>query len=317
MKLRDIFNMLLLAAIWGSSYLFIRIVAPVIGVSLTMGTRVLIAALFLSVLSLVYGQFPSFKKYWWQYLLLGALNMVLPNLLVVFSVMQLNASMGSVLNATTPLFTLLIARIWLKEKLSVAKITGLLLGIAGIVILVGWNPVVVNGKAMIAVLASILASVSYGVANVFTRIKFTGSKPMQTASGQMMGAAALVLPFMFAGTNAQTFSLPVFTPLLILGIVCTALAFIIYFKLVSSMGSVNTSMVTILVPFFGILWSAVFLKEPVTIGLLIGLIFIITGLTLVIRSANHSARTVVKVPVIVSKTNDVSPLLTVITKKIL
>lgn len=308
--------MLVLAAIWGSSYLFIRMVAPVIGVSLTMGTRVLIAALFLSVLSLVYGQFPSFKKYWWQYILLGALNMVLPNLLVVFSVMQLNASMGSVLNATTPLFTLLIARIWLKEKLSVAKITGLLLGITGIVILVGWNPVAVNGKTMIAVVASILAAVSYGFANVFTRIKFTGSNPMKTASGQMIGAAALVLPFLFAGGDAQTFSLPVFTPLLILGIVCTALAFIIYFKLVSSMGSVNTSMVTILVPFFGILWSAVFLNEPVTIGLLIGLIFIITGLTLVIRSANQSARTMVKVPGIVSSANDVSPLLTVVSKKI-
>lgn len=282
--------MLALAAIWGSSYIFIKMIAPAIGVQLTMGARVLIAALFLLITSLLYGQFPSFKKFCWQYILLGAFNMVLPNLLVVFSVMQLNASMGSVLNATTPLFTLLIARIWLKEKLSLAKISGLLIGIAGIVILVGWNPIAFNNRTLLAVAASVLAAVCYGIANVFTRKNFSGSNPMQTATGQMLGAAVLVLPLLFSGNNSKLFTAPVLTPLLLLGIVCTALAFIIFFKLVSSIGSVNTSLVTILVPVFGIFWSAVFLDEPVTIGLLIGLIFILTGLTIVIRSGNQPAR---------------------------
>lgn len=317
MKPADILRMLLLAAIWGSSYLFIKLIAPVIGVQLTMGARVMIAALFLAVISMVKGQFPSFKKYWWQYILLGAFNMVLPNLLVVFSVMRLNASMGSVLNATTPLFTLLIARIWLKEKLSFTKITGLLLGIAGIVILVGWNPIAINNKTLLAVAASITAAVCYGIANVLSRVKFAASNPMQTASGQMIGAAMLVVPFLFTDTNPDFFSAPVLIPLLMLGIVCTALAFIIFFKLVSNIGSVNTSLVTILVPVFGIIWSAIFLHEPVTIGLVIGLVFIITGLTLVMRSGNKQLRLNVSISRFLTKAKTVSRSINLVKKEIL
>ncbi len=301
--------MLLLAAIWGSSYLFIKLIAPVVGVQLTMAARVMIAAVFLVIVSLLNGQFPSFKKYWWQYILLGAFNMVLPNLLVVFSVMQLNASIGSVLNASTPLFTLLIARIWLKEKLSLIKITGLLLGIIGIVILVGWNPIAINSKTLLAVTASIAAAVCYGIANVLSRVKFSGSNPMQTASGQMIGAAVLLLPIMFNTSGHQVFPSAVIAPLLILGIVCTALAFIIFFKLVSSIGSVNTSLVTILVPVFGIIWSALFLQEPVTKSLLVGLILIVAGLTLVLYWGNKPVRIEISITKGVAKTRIVSGLL--------
>jgi drug/metabolite transporter (DMT)-like permease len=113
MKSTDILRLLLLAAIWGSSYIFIRIVAPVMGVATTMGLRVIIAALFLTVIALLTRQYPLIKKFWWQYLFLGAFNLVIPTTLVVFSVVRLNASMSSVLLSTAPIFTLLISRIWL------------------------------------------------------------------------------------------------------------------------------------------------------------------------------------------------------------
>lgn len=289
MKPKSILLLVILAATWGSSYLFIKLIVPAIGVPLTMAGRMVTGALFLALVALFAGRFPRLKKYWWQYLVLGALNLVVPNLLIAFSVMRLGASMGSILNAIGPLFTLLIARIWLKEALTAAKLTGLLLSITGVVVLIGWNPVPFNSQAALAIAASVGAAISYGFANVFTRVRFAGRNPMQTSSGQLLGAALLVLPVIYFQASPAVFTTGVLIPLLVLGIVCTALAFILYFKLIDSIGSVNTSLVMILVPVFGVLWSAIFLQERVTIGLVIGLALIVGGLVLVLRPAQFHA----------------------------
>jgi drug/metabolite transporter (DMT)-like permease len=187
-----------------------------------------------------------------------------------------------------PLFTMLIARVWLKEALTSRKLLGLLLAIGGLVMLIGWNPIPLNSKSAWAIAASVTAAICYGFANVFSRVKFANRNPMQTSSGQLLGAAVLVLPVVLHHRELAVFSARILGPLLVLGILCTALAFIIYFKLIDSVGSVNTSVVMILVPFFGVLWSAIFLGEPVTTGLIIGLLLIIAGLSLILRPARKS-----------------------------
>ena len=155
MKAKDIFRLLLLAAIWGSSYLFLRIAAPAIGITLTMGLRIAIAALFMILVFSFLNKLPEYKLYWKQYLVLGVLNLVLPFALVTFAVANLNASIGAILNATTPLFTMIISSYWMKEKMSVRKLIGLFIGLMGLVILVGWIPVELNGNTILALAFSL------------------------------------------------------------------------------------------------------------------------------------------------------------------
>jgi drug/metabolite transporter (DMT)-like permease len=291
MKPKDLLGLLLLAAIWGSSFLFIKMVVPSVGVGITMSMRVMIAAAFLVVVVCVNGQVPDLKKNGGRYLILGLLNLVLPIALIVFSVSKINASTAALLNAMTPLFTMLIARFWLNEKLGLQKISGLVLGLAGIIVLVGWNPMPLDSSVGWAILASLGAAISYGFGNVFSRIKFAGTEPMKTATGQMIVAAVFVSPILFTDTAAGMVYTDMLLLLMVLGIVCTAFAFILYFKLISRIGSVNTSMVTILVPVFGTLWSAIFLDEPVTLSLLLGLLLILGGLVFSLRPASAKAET--------------------------
>lgn len=282
MKPKDIIQLFLLAAIWGSSYLFLRIVTPAIGVSMTMGVRILIAALVMVTVFGIIKKRPKYSLYWKQYLVLGVLNLVLPFSLTSYAVTYLNASIGAILNATTPLFTMILSSLWLKEKLTHKKVIGLVVGLAGLVVLVGWIPLEISTNVILSLLFSLLAALSYGLGSVYTRIKLKGSEPLKTATGQLSAAALLVIPFI---TNAYTET--VFTPqiaiiLLVLAVLCTAVGYALYFRLIASIGSTNASLVTLLVPVFSLLWSILFLHETITPALLIGLAMILGSLKLVI-----------------------------------
>ena len=282
MKAKDIIRLLLLAAIWGSSYLFLRIAAPAIGISMTMGLRITIAALFMILVFSFLNKLPEYKLYWKQYLVLGMLNLVAPFALVTFAVANLNASIGAILNATTPLFTMIISSYWMKEKMSVRKLTGLFIGLMGLVILVGWIPIELNGRTILALAFSLLASLSYGIGAVYTRIKFRQSPPMQTATGQISAAALLVLPLLIFSNSSYDLNLNMAIVVLVLALICTALGYALYFKLISTIGSINASLVTMLVPVFSLIWGIVFLGETLTPGLLAGLALILGSLKLVL-----------------------------------
>ena len=282
MKAKDIIRLLLLAAIWGSSYLFLRIAAPAIGISMTMGLRITIAALFMILVFSFLKKLPEYKLYWKQYLVLGMLNLVAPFALVTFAVANLNASIGAILNATTPLFTMIISSYWMKEKMSVRKLTGLFIGLMGLVILVGWIPIELNGRTILALAFSLLASLSYGIGAVYTRIKFRQSPPMQTATGQISAAALLVLPLLIFSNSSYDLNLNMAIVVLVLALICTALGYALYFKLISTIGSINASLVTMLVPVFSLIWGIVFLGETLTPGLLAGLALILGSLKLVL-----------------------------------
>jgi drug/metabolite transporter (DMT)-like permease len=282
MKAKDIFRLLLLAAIWGSSYLFLRIAAPAIGITMTMGLRITIAALFMILVFSFLNKLPEYKLYWKQYLILGMLNLVAPFALVTFAVANLNASIGAILNATTPLFTMIISSLWLKEKLSVRKVFGLFIGLMGMVILVGWIPVDLSGNTILALAFSLMASLSYGFGAVYIRINFMQSSPMQTATGQISAAALIVLPLLIFSNHGHEFNLNMTIVVLALALICTALGYALYFKLISSIGSTNASLVTMLVPVFSLIWSIVFLDESLTPGLLAGLGLIVGSLKLVL-----------------------------------
>ena len=285
MKWTNILLLVLLGAIWGSSFLFLRIVTPVVGATLTMSIRIVFAAGVMLILFGYLKQLPDYKVYWKQYFILGVLNLVLPFTLISYSISNLNASVGAILNATTPLFTMIISSWWLKEKMSFKKIVGIMVGLAGLIILVGWIPFDLTGKVIISVVSSLLASFSYGVGAVYTKVYLRNAQPLKTATGQMSAAALLVVPLMYNPASMEAFNITILIVVLILAVFCTALAYGLYFQLITNIGSTNTSLVTLLVPVFSLLWGKIFLDEPLTPAIVIGLALILGSLKLVLSPA--------------------------------
>ena len=285
MKPKDIIQLLTLAAIWGSSYMFLRIVVPTIGVPSTIGLRITIAAIFMVALFAYLHKLPEFKQYWKQYLVLGLVNLVAPFALMSFAVSNLNASLASILNATTPLFTMIVSSLWLGEKMRVRKVLGLSIGIVGLIVLVGWIPLAVNTKVILSIIFALIASLLYGLAAVYTRVYLAKSNPFQTATGQLGAAAIVLLPFLPNSFSNEVFTFNIIIVVLILAIISTAIAYALYFRLLSNIGSTNASLVTLLVPLFSLLWSVIFLDEPVTASLIIGMLLILFSLKLIITPA--------------------------------
>lgn len=280
MRLKDLAVLFLLAAIWGASFLFMRIAAPVIGPFLTIELRVLIAGIALLVYAVLAKKKPQLKSMWKQYLFIGTLNAAIPFTLIATATMTLNASMASILNSTTPLFGVLVAWIWLKEKITVKKIFGIILGIIGVVILLGWSPVPYSFKVIAAASFSILAAICYAISTVYVKLNFKGVDPLTLSIGQQLAAALVLMPITLVRLPSVPVSGHVVFAVLGLALICTAFAYILYFRLLSSVGPTKTLSVTIIVPLFGVLWGILFLGEKLTLGVLAGLIVILSSVYL-------------------------------------
>ncbi|MBD2099653.1 DMT family transporter [Leptolyngbya sp. FACHB-261] len=284
MKPIDLARLFLLAALWGGSYLFIRVAAPVLGIFLTMSLRVLLAASALSLYGAFIQQLPNFRKRWRAYLLLGLLNNVIPFILIAVAVVNLNASIAATLNATTPLFTAIVAALWIKEPLNWQKVVGLLLGISGVAILVGWSPLLLSPSVILGGIFALVAAFSYGIAAVYARRTFLNNKPTDTATGQLIGSSVLLLPALLISAPSTIPSAAIILAVVALALACTSLAYLLYFQLISSAGATRAATVTFLIPAFSILFGKVFLAEPINSGLIIGLIMILLSVWLVTAS---------------------------------
>jgi drug/metabolite transporter (DMT)-like permease len=273
----------LLAALWGASFLFMRVGAPALGPVFLIELRVLLAALTLLLIALIRRHSVRILHKWKQYLLLGALNAAIPFCLIATAELHLSASLAAILNATTPLFTALVAFGWLKEPFTVKKFVGLVVGILGVTVLVGWDPHDTGDFLFWSILSSLLAALFYGVAGVFSSRFFQGETSMDMAIGQQLGAALLLLPFSAFLLPSAMPSTEVVVSVLALAIFCTAFGYLLYFALIQQVGPVRTLTVTFLVPFFGIVWGAVFLGEAVTGGVALGLLLILLSVGLVVK----------------------------------
>lgn len=276
--------LLVLAALWGASYLFFRIAGPVLGPFMLAALRVVLAALTLVVYALVIRQMPDFKKHWQAFLLLGLLNNVIPFTLISSAVNNLNASISAILNATTPLFTVIVAAFWLREKLTARRIVGVALGIIGVVVLMGLSPLPLTNRTVLAGLEALIASCSYAFAVVYARTRFKGVAPLHVAVGQLCGSSLILTPISFFAIPEVFPSVTVIVSVIALAVICTALAYLIYFRLIANAGATTASTVTFLVPFFSVLWGVVFLQEPLNVGMFVGLGVILLSVYLVLSS---------------------------------
>ncbi|MFT8317630.1 MAG: DMT family transporter [Sporolactobacillus sp.] len=283
MKFKEAMALIGLAGLWGASFIFIRIASPVFGPLLTIQGRVTIAAIALFIYLAATGQFATFQQRWKQYLIIGALNAALPFTCIAIAELYLPASMSSILNSLTPLFTALVVWSWMKERLSVRKWFGLFVGVVGVGILVGWSVLPLNRETVMAIIFSVLSTLSYSFAGVYAKKAFAGVSPLSLATGQQAGASILLIPFTLANlpASATDFSMLAVLSVVGLALFCTSFAYLLYFYLIESVGPTKTLSVTFLIPIFGILWSVIFLGERLAIGTFIGLIIILGGVYLI------------------------------------
>jgi drug/metabolite transporter (DMT)-like permease len=280
MSTPNLLRLLLLAALWGGSFLFMRISAPVLGAVLLVEYRVGFAALFLALVALFLKSRLNVRANWKHYLILGLFNSAVPFLLVAFAARTLSASMLSVLNATAPMWGALIGAAWSRERIGLRTVLGLVLGTGGVALLVGLDPVTTRSGAGIALAATLLAAFSYSMASLYARTA-KSVEPLANAHGSMWAATLLVLPLVPFFPAPQEPSLGIMGAALTLGVVCSGIAYILYFKLIEEVGTTSALTVTFLNPLFGILWGALFLGEAVGWHTVAGSAIVLAGTALV------------------------------------
>lgn len=271
----------MLGALWGGSFLFIRVAVPALGPTLLMDIRVFFAAVALILYAVVLGRLGGLRTRWRQFLVLGGVNAALPFTLIAAAEINLTASLASILNSTTPLFTAVVAALWIGESLTARKMVGLMLGVAGVAVLVGWNSQPMSGVMVLSVCASLGAALAYGLGGVYAKRAFSGVPSLTMAVGQQAAAAAILLPLAAATLPGEPPSLNVVFSVFALALLSTALAYLLYFRLITNVGPTKTLSVTFLVPVFGVLFGVLFLGEPFGPGTLVGMGIILAGVALV------------------------------------
>jgi drug/metabolite transporter (DMT)-like permease len=282
MGARDLGALILLAALWGASYIFIRVAVPALGPFVLMGARVVLASGALAFYAVILARgMPKFRSRWKEFLIVGATNSAIPFTLIAAAEIELTASLAAILNSTTALFVAVVAAVWIGESLTARKVGGLLLGFAGVVVLVGWDPVPLNGAVLLAVGAMLAASLSYAVGGVYVKRTFAGVSPLAMTIGQQGAAAVILLPLAAVSLPGEAPPLPAALSALALALLCTAVAYLLYFRLIENVGPTKTLAVTFLIPVFGLLFGVVLLDEPVGLGTLVGFAIISYGVALV------------------------------------
>lgn len=277
-------DFLLLAAIWGSSFLFMRVAAQELGALPTAALRVAIASVFLLPLMLAKGHWLALRQHWKPVLFVGVLNSGIPFALYSFAVMHITTGLSSILNATVPLFGALVAWVWLGDKPSWSRTLGLAIGFGGVVLLAGgqasFKPNASGIAPAWAVLACLAATTCYALAASFTKKHIPSLPPLVTATGSQLGATlALIGPALWL-LPAHWPSASAWGALLMVGVLCTGVAYILYFKLLEKSGPARALTVTFLVPVFAIAYGVLFLGESVTAWMLLCGAIILAGTAL-------------------------------------
>lgn len=290
MQLRDWSLLLLLSAMWGGSFLFMRVAAPVLGAVPLIALRVSIAAVVLCGFGLAARRFSRPAPPWRPLAVVGVLNSALPFALFADALKHIPASLAAPLNATTPLFSAAVAAAWLGEPFTARRALGLILGIAGAALLVGAGPVAVTPLTVRAAASCLVAAGCYGFAAVYTRRHLSGVPSFDTAAYSQFAAAAALLPLVPGTWPRAALTPQVLGAVLALGVVCTALAYLLYFHLIARVGAVRATTVTYLAPAFGVIWGVLLLGETINAATVAGFALILVSAALVNRSAPAPAR---------------------------
>lgn len=283
MRAADYARLLVLAAIWGSSFLFMRIAAPVLGPVVTGEARVLLAG---ATLLLVYGLLGTrldLRRHWKGYLLLGLFNAAVPFMLFSYAALHIPASLSAILNSTSPLFSAVLAASIGTERLNARRALGLALGFVGVMVISGLEMVHASATTLSAIGACLLSGFLYGYAAVRSS-RWTGDAPPRAvATGCLIVSGLAMSPALVLAPPTAPATPEAIGSLLALALVCTAFAYVLYFQLIGSIGATRALTVTYLIPLFGILWGIVFLGESLPPGAVAGGALVLLGTLIVTR----------------------------------
>jgi drug/metabolite transporter (DMT)-like permease len=283
MKRSDLGRLVTLAAIWSLSFVFMRIVAPPLGPVWTAALRVLIGGAALVAWLGLTRQDANLRAHWRAFLVIGAVNSALPFFLFAYAALSLPASYLAILNATVPLYAVVLAAIWLDEPLTLAKLLGIVTGIAGVVLVTGAGAIEMDGKAWLAAGAVLAATLCYAVAAVGIKLRGQALSPYAIAAWSQIFAGLVLLPPATLFPPPGPFTPVVGASLAGLALLCSGVAYLLYFRLIRDIGPTRTATLTFLLPAFGIVWGVLLLGESVTLTMLAGAALIVAGTAAVLR----------------------------------
>ncbi|WP_299843146.1 DMT family transporter [uncultured Paracoccus sp.] len=279
-------QLLLLSLIWGASFFLIALAVTGLPVLTIVTLRVGVAAVVLWLVVALSGvPLPREPAIWGAFLVMGFLNNVVPFGLIVWGQTAIPSGLASILNATTPLWTVIVTSAFLSDEAATpAKLMGVVLGLGGVAVMIGLDTLAGLGHAVLPQLAILGAAISYAFAGTFgRRFRRMGVDPITTSAGMVTGSTLILLPVMLAVDGLPGADVPgtVWLSVILLGVICTGLAYVLYFRILARAGATNLSLVTFLVPVSAILLGWLFLNESLGLAHLLGVLMIAAGLALI------------------------------------
>lgn len=270
-------SLVAMAAVWGASFLFMRIAVPHLGPVLLIATRLLAAAVFLWLLARLLRRPWTITRHWRQAWVLGAINSALPFVLFAFGARTLTAGQLSILNSMAPIFAAILLAFWMRQPLKAGELAGLVLGVAGVAVLMGGGGDLDRPGAALAAGAALLATFCYACAGLYMKARAAADDPYETAHGTLWAAAILMLPFAALAPAPVVSEAGDWAAAVCLGVLCTAAPLPPYFKLLREVGALKALSVTFLIPVFGVFWGTLLLGEPLGAATFVGGAVILAG----------------------------------------
>ena len=283
MKSADVARLVTLAAIWSLSFVFMRVAAPALGPVWTAALRVLIGGGVLVAWLAHSHQEANLREHWRAYLFIGAINSALPFVLFAYAALTLPASYLAILNATFPLYTVLLAALFLREPLTAAKLFGVATGIAGVGVVTGAGAIEMDAQSWLAAVAALGAALCYAVSAVGIKLRAQALSSYAMAAWSQVFAGLVLLPPAAFFPPPGPFTLLVAACIAGLALLCSTVAYLLYFRLIRDVGPTRTATLTFLLPAFGIVWGALLLGESITLPMLAGAVLIVGGTAAVLR----------------------------------
>ena len=278
---RDYIELLIMSAIWGSSFLFLRIAAPEFGPFLLIQMRVLTAVVVMLPICISIGKWGELTANWRVIFLVSLANMAVPFCLFAFAALHMGSGLMSIMNATVPFFTALIGFAVFGQRLPILSLCGMVVGFTGVIVLV-FDPDAINlaEGGILAVLSALCACFLYGMALNLVSRKLMKVSGIAITTGSLISSSILLLPFSTQSLPETMPAAPVWAAVAALGIGCTGVAYVMFYRLIARIGSEQTIMTAYLIPLFSLLWGYLFLSESITTSTVLGGSLVLLGVAM-------------------------------------
>lgn len=280
MRRSDLFEIILLGAIWGASFPLTRLCGDHFNIATLIAIRSAIAAVLLLGLLAFQGTWASLILHWRSTAFLGVINTAIPFCLLAYTTTRVSAGYAAIINTTAPIFGAVVSYFWFKERLTLDRIFGLFLGVIGVLYLSWGNVSFQPGGAGLGTLTGLLATLLYGISANFTRQRLSRVDALSITAGSQVSAAAVLAPWALLHGTEVRLTATDWLIAITLALVCSASAYLIYFRLIRNIGPARAMTCTFLIPVFGILWGALFVHEIPTHQTIFGGLIVLTGTVL-------------------------------------